>query len=312
MVFGYDNGNEGYGNEGYGDKESTGGFTYDVMDIFVEGACALAPNSILFAERYTLTQATHIFEVGYWDAAYFTINCFNNRFSTFSEKLCKLEHTHPASSRPKSFESNPSRQSRFPGLYERPQIPPAQVFRPIMAALLKSVDLAAMEGSLVDVKREMRTYIGERRWWGDQSQASNPTATPPVLYTLDLLILMHEISDILNVRWYMGAPFNDTSNLKLQIMEHGQAILGDYLLGMQVGNELDLFSVGGRARSVNYTINDYIGEVHQFIAGVNADTAITNKSMLIGPSVSGNGAFTEQNVFDAGISATGSNQYKIR
>ncbi|KAJ7592237.1 hypothetical protein C8J56DRAFT_1131763 [Mycena floridula] len=48
-------------------------------------------------------------------------------------------------------------------------------------------------------------------------------------------------------------------------------------------------------------LNDYIGEVHQF---VNADSGITNKSMLIVPSVSGNGAFTEQNVFDAGYTDT--------
>ncbi|KAJ7572751.1 glycoside hydrolase family 79 protein, partial [Mycena floridula] len=127
---------------------------------------------------------------------------------------------------------------------------------------------------------------------GDRSQASNPTATPPIIYTLDLLILMREISNLLNVRWYLGAPFNDTSHLKLDIIEHGQAILGDYLLGMQVGNEPDLFNVGQRARP---------SEIQTFITGVNNDAAITNKSMLMGPSVSGNGNFTEQQVWDAGF-----------
>lgn len=34
---------------------------------------------------------------------------------------------------------------------------------------------------------------------------------------------------------------NDTSNLRLQIAEVGEAILGDNLLGFQLGNEPDLY-----------------------------------------------------------------------
>ncbi|KAJ7579339.1 hypothetical protein C8J56DRAFT_342466 [Mycena floridula] len=59
-VLGYDDD----GDEGYGDKESTGGFTYDITDIFVKGSGALAPNSVLFAEGYTLTDAMCVFEIG--------------------------------------------------------------------------------------------------------------------------------------------------------------------------------------------------------------------------------------------------------
>ncbi|KAJ7573171.1 hypothetical protein C8J56DRAFT_1132347 [Mycena floridula] len=131
---------------------------------------------------------------------------------------------------------------------------------------------------------------------GSREGSSNPTATPPLIYTLDLLILMRSISDLFNVRWYLGAPFNDTSHLKLDIIEHGQAILGDYLLGIQVANEPDLFTKDARARPANWTINDYIGEIRTFIAGINDDAAITNKSMLMGPSLSGNRLFYESDV----------------
>jgi len=39
-----------------------------------------------------------------------------------------------------------------------------------------------------------------------------------------------------------GIPFNDTSNFRLKIAEKGQAILGPYLVGLQVGNEPDLYA----------------------------------------------------------------------
>ena len=38
-----------------------------------------------------------------------------------------------------------------------------------------------------------------------------------------------------------GVPFNDTSNPRLQIAEQADAILGDNVLGYQVGNEPDLY-----------------------------------------------------------------------
>jgi hypothetical protein len=39
-----------------------------------------------------------------------------------------------------------------------------------------------------------------------------------------------------------GIPFNDTSNLRLGIAEVGEAILGDNILGFQLGNEPDLYA----------------------------------------------------------------------
>lgn len=72
--------------------------------------------------------------------------------------------------------------------------------------------------------------------------------------------MMGNISSLVDVKWLMGAssptltksdhimldeltgiPFNDTSNWRLQIAEKGQQILGDYLVGLQVGNTPDLY-----------------------------------------------------------------------
>ncbi|KAJ7580128.1 hypothetical protein C8J56DRAFT_795631 [Mycena floridula] len=129
---------------------------------------------------------------------------------------------------------------------------------------------------------------------------SNPTSTPSLIYTLDLLYLMRNISDLVNVRWFLGAPFNDT-DFRMQIVENGQAILGDYLLGLQVGNEPDLYPVGNRSRPGDYNATNYVQEFGEFITAVNNDPAILNKTMLMGPSISGNGAFNEQDVWDAGF-----------
>lgn len=105
----------------------------------------------------------------------------------------------------------------------------------------------------------------------DYSQTTNPTATPPLVYNRDILYMMANISDFVNVKWYLGAyfsplssslcelsnlcttgiPFNDTSNFRLQIAEVGQAILGEDLIGLQVGNEPDLYSHHGHRPDVS-------------------------------------------------------------
>jgi hypothetical protein len=38
----------------------------------------------------------------------------------------------------------------------------------------------------------------------DTSNISNPTGTPPLTYTPDLLYLMGNISALTNTRWYLG------------------------------------------------------------------------------------------------------------
>ena len=39
-----------------------------------------------------------------------------------------------------------------------------------------------------------------------------------------------------------GIPMNDTSNLRLQIAEVGEQVLGPNLIGLQLGNEPDLYA----------------------------------------------------------------------
>ena len=39
-----------------------------------------------------------------------------------------------------------------------------------------------------------------------------------------------------------GVPFNNTEDIHIQIVEHGQQIIGSNLLGFQVGNEPDLYA----------------------------------------------------------------------
>ena len=40
----------------------------------------------------------------------------------------------------------------------------------------------------------------------------------------------------------VGVPFNDTTSPRLQIVDVGESILGDNLLGFQVGNEPDFYA----------------------------------------------------------------------
>jgi hypothetical protein len=62
--------------------------------------------------------------------------------------------------------------------------------------------------------------------------------------------MLRNISSLVNARWHLGIPFNDTYNFRLEIAEQGQAILGEYLVGLQAGNEPDLYGSHGRRLSV--------------------------------------------------------------
>ena len=66
--------------------------------------------------------------------------------------------------------------------------------------------------------------------------------TPTLEYTDELLYLLANVSSLVNAKWYLGIPFNDTSNLRLQIAEAAESILGDNVLAFQVGNEPDLYA----------------------------------------------------------------------
>lgn len=79
----------------------------------------------------------------------------------------------------------------------------------------------------------------------DYSAVSGTTNTPPLDYTPEVFYMMGNISALTNVRWYLGVPFFNTTPFDLSIVSSGQAILGDYLLAFQAGNEPDLYTDHG-------------------------------------------------------------------
>ncbi|KAF8837650.1 hypothetical protein BDN67DRAFT_1071283 [Paxillus ammoniavirescens] len=129
---------------------------------------------------------------------------------------------------------------------------------------------------------------------------NNPTQTPALLYTAEVFNLLGNISALVDVKWFLGIPFNDTSNLRLGIAEVGEAVLSPpgYLLGFQVGNEPDLYAAHGH-RPSTYSPFDYFGEFATMVDAINADDSISVKNNLVAPSVSG--TWTPEDVFNTGF-----------
>ncbi|KAF7967416.1 hypothetical protein HWV62_34391 [Athelia sp. TMB] len=127
------------------------------------------------------------------------------------------------------------------------------------------------------------------------------TQTPALLISPEMMRMMGNISALVpGVKWYLGVPMNDTSHLRLQIAEVGEAILGDNLLGLQVGNEPDLYgrhNFGGR--SSDYSPQDYFNEFGAEMAGINADAQIPVKNNIVGPSTTGD-VWSPEQIFDTG------------
>ncbi|KAF9458514.1 glycoside hydrolase family 79 protein [Collybia nuda] len=131
----------------------------------------------------------------------------------------------------------------------------------------------------------------------ETKDAKNPTLTPAVQYTKDMFYMASNISSLVNVRWYLGIPFNDT-NWRFQIAEFGQEILGDHLLGLQAGNEPDYYQPHGH-RPEGYDPQAYFEEFADLIRAMQANDRITNKNMLIGPSLA-SGPWQPKAVWDTG------------
>ncbi|KAF8073315.1 glycoside hydrolase family 79 protein [Lyophyllum atratum] len=125
----------------------------------------------------------------------------------------------------------------------------------------------------------------------------NPTLTPAVLYSDELFHLAANISSLVNVRWYLGIPFNDT-NWRLTVAEKGQAMLGDHLIGLQAGNEPDYYLAHGH-RQEPYGPNEYSNEFAALVKAVQDNPNIPIKNMLIGPSLA-SGPWTPEQLFDTG------------
>ncbi|EIW64921.1 glycoside hydrolase family 79 protein [Trametes versicolor FP-101664 SS1] len=132
----------------------------------------------------------------------------------------------------------------------------------------------------------------------DKEDASNPTSTPVLAFTPELLYMMANVSSLINARWYLGIPFNDTSDFRFQIAEQGEAILGDNLLGFQAANEPDLYAAHGH-RPSTYGPFDFFGEYALLTQAYQNDSAIPVKNNLIAPSVSG--TWTPEEVWNTGF-----------
>ncbi|KDQ23855.1 glycoside hydrolase family 79 protein [Pleurotus ostreatus PC15] len=128
---------------------------------------------------------------------------------------------------------------------------------------------------------------------------SNPTQTPPLLFTPEILYMMNNISSLVNVRWFLGIPFNDTNNFRLGIAETGTAILGDYLIGLQAGNEPDLY-LRHQHRQDPYGPGDYVNEVGKLVTAMAGDSFSRARSLLIGPNLA-MGDWTPEQIWDTGF-----------
>ncbi|KAF8162004.1 glycoside hydrolase family 79 protein [Pholiota molesta] len=122
----------------------------------------------------------------------------------------------------------------------------------------------------------------------DLAGVTNPTDTPPLIFTPDLIYMLGNISTFVNVRWFLGVPFNDTSNFRLQIIELGQAVLGNHLIGVQAGNEPTSTPPTAIAHPCTYSPTDYFNEYGLLISAIGNDPLIAGQDLLIGPSVSTN------------------------
>ncbi|KAJ6590373.1 glycoside hydrolase family 79 protein [Mycena sp. CBHHK59/15] len=127
------------------------------------------------------------------------------------------------------------------------------------------------------------------------------TQTPPLDFTRDMLYLMRNISSFVNVHWFLGVPWFVTQPFDFAIVDAAQEILGDFLLGLQAGNEPDMYNLHGH-RNVTYGPYDYGGEFSDFLAQLAATPAGAGraKNILIGPNIA-NFAWTPEQVWDTGF-----------
>jgi hypothetical protein len=121
----------------------------------------------------------------------------------------------------------------------------------------------------------------------DHTNVFGRTGTPPLVYTADLLYMMGNITKILDgVHWWLGVPFFETDNPKmLDIAQLGEEVLGDHLLGLQIGNEPDFYLAHQHRNKSDYGPFDYFGEFGDLITKLGANSSIPVKNNLLAPSV---------------------------
>ncbi|KAJ7457804.1 glycoside hydrolase family 79 protein [Mycena latifolia] len=131
---------------------------------------------------------------------------------------------------------------------------------------------------------------------------SGRTKTPPLDFTRDLLYLMRNISDFVNVHWFMGIPWFVTQPFDLGIVTASQEILGDYLLGLQAGNEPDMYHIHLH-RNETYGPFDYGGEFSDLLTQIEAtgaDPSGRARTVLIGPNIA-SFSWTPEDVWNTGF-----------
>lgn len=109
------------------------------------------------------------------------------------------------------------------------------------------------------------------------------TLTPTVTFTLDIMYNLGNITNLLGVKWWMGIPFNDTSKPRLRVAEVAEQVLGDNIVGFQLGNEPDLYQSHGYRQT--YSVPDYFNEFQTMLGAIDADPLITKKHKIGGPAV---------------------------
>ena len=114
-----------------------------------------------------------------------------------------------------------------------------------------------------------------------------------------MFYLLANISSLANVKWYLGVPLNDTSELHLEVAQYGEQFLGDNLLGLQVGNEPDLYE-RHQHRGEGYSQTDYLNEVQLVLDAMKSNGHIPTTNNIIAPSVS-TATWTAESVIDAGL-----------
>ncbi|KIY53575.1 glycoside hydrolase family 79 protein [Fistulina hepatica ATCC 64428] len=126
----------------------------------------------------------------------------------------------------------------------------------------------------------------------------NPTDTPAVIYTEDFFYMLANVSSLVDVKWFLGIPFNDT-DWRLAIAEYGEVILGDHLVGFQAGNEPDLY-VGHGHRPQGWGPANYTQEFGELISALEDVPTLSVQHRLVGPSIA-TGDWTPEDVWNTGF-----------
>ncbi|KAI0944684.1 hypothetical protein AcW1_002338 [Taiwanofungus camphoratus] len=160
-------------------------------------------------------------------------------------------------------------------------------------------------GNTQDYAVEVKNLPDNQAIMKYQVDSSNPTQTPTLLFTPEIIYMLANVSALVNAKWYLGIPFNDTTNPRLEIAQTGQSILGENLLGLQLGNEPDLYAAHGH-RPSTYSPWDYFDEFSVVVDAISNDSQIPVRNNLIAPSVSG--TWTPEDIWNTGFIPTFMNE----